>query len=210
MYRIHYFIRRSALQCREEKSDALKTTRERCDSDLPPRLSRLLRSSMRLGVGGGSRCAQVTRRTISFTCAPTNWQQRRPISLIRHSARATERRWCDAAVQSDADSAAARSHAASCLLLLVIRASETPRSPRSSAAHLSHPDQPCSVAHTGYDAMRDADAEVTSRSLRSRLTIRSPFCGYNTVSCVELRGEDSVCYSNKIESVGLRKCPHDH
>jgi len=49
------------------------------------------------------------RRAISFTCAPTNWQQWRPISLIRHSARAAERRWCDAAVQSDADSAAARS-----------------------------------------------------------------------------------------------------
>jgi len=38
----------------------------------------------------------------------------------------------------------------------------------------------------------------------------SPFCGYNRVQCVELRGEDFVCYSNKIESVGLRRCPYDH
>jgi len=27
---------------------------------------------------------------------------------------------------------------------------------------------------------------------------------------VELRGADLVCYSNKTESVGLRKCPYDH
>ena len=36
---------------------------------------------------------------------------------------------------------------------------------------------------------------------------RSPFCGYNTISCVELNGEDLSCYSNKIESVSLSKCP---
>jgi len=38
----------------------------------------------------------------------------------------------------------------------------------------------------------------------------SPFCGNNTTQCVELKGEDLSCYSNKIESVSLRKCPHDH
>jgi len=42
------------------------------------------------------------------------------------------------------------------------------------------------------------------------VTIRSPFCGYNTTSCVELKGEDLSRCSNKIESVSLRKCPHDH
>jgi len=29
-------------------------------------------------------------------------------------------------------------------------------------------------------------------------------------TCVWLNGEDLSCYSNKIESVSLRKCPHDH
>jgi len=38
------------------------------------------------------------------------------------------------------------------------------------------------------------------------VTIRSPFCGYIAIQCVELNGEDSSCYSNKIESVSLRKC----
>jgi len=41
-------------------------------------------------------------------------------------------------------------------------------------------------------------------------TILSPFSGYNTVLFVELRGEDLVCYSNKIKSVYLRKCLYDH
>jgi len=27
---------------------------------------------------------------------------------------------------------------------------------------------------------------------------------------VELRGEDLVCYSNEIDSVGVRKWPYDH
>jgi len=31
-----------------------------------------------------------------------------------------------------------------------------------------------------------------------------------TWQCVELKGEDLSCYSNKIESVSLRKCPNDH
>jgi len=30
----------------------------------------------------------------------------------------------------------------------------------------------------------------------SMVTIRSPSCGYNTIYCVELNGEDSLCYSN--------------
>ena len=32
----------------------------------------------------------------------------------------------------------------------------------------------------------------------------------NTIYFVELRGEDLVCYSNKIKSVYLRKCLYDH
>ena len=44
----------------------------------------------------------------------------------------------------------------------------------------------------------------------SKVTTRSPFCGYNTIHCVELNGEDSSCYSNKTESVSLRKFPYDH
>jgi len=43
-------------------------------------------------------------------------------------------------------------------------------------------------------------------------------CGQNTVSVlwgntayhVKLSVEDLLCYSNKIESVGLRKCPYYH
>jgi len=42
------------------------------------------------------------------------------------------------------------------------------------------------------------------------VTIRSPFlCAYHDIS-VELNGEDLSCYSSKIESVSLRKCPYDH
>ena len=33
------------------------------------------------------------------------------------------------------------------------------------------------------------------------VTIRSPFCGYNTIYYVELNGEELSCYLNKIESV---------
>ena len=33
---------------------------------------------------------------------------------------------------------------------------------------------------------------------------RSPFCGYNTTYSVELVGEDSLRYSNEIESTDLR------
>jgi len=42
------------------------------------------------------------------------------------------------------------------------------------------------------------------------VTMRSPFCVYNTTYCVELNGESLSCYSNKIEWVSLRKCPYDH
>ena len=42
------------------------------------------------------------------------------------------------------------------------------------------------------------------------VTIRSPFCGYNTTQCIELNGEDLSCCWNKIESVSLRKCVHGH
>ena len=34
-------------------------------------------------------------------------------------------------------------------------------------------------------------------------------CEHNTVKCVELRGEDLSCFSDKTESVGLR-CSYDH
>jgi len=36
------------------------------------------------------------------------------------------------------------------------------------------------------------------------VTIQPPFCGYKTISCVELNGEDLSCYSNKSEPVSLR------
>jgi len=42
------------------------------------------------------------------------------------------------------------------------------------------------------------------------VTIRSPFCGYNTITFVGLNVEDLSRYSNKIESVSLRKCSYDH
>ena len=35
----------------------------------------------------------------------------------------------------------------------------------------------------------------------SVFTIRSPFCGYNSACCVELKGEDLWSYSHKTESV---------
>ena len=54
-------------------------------------------------------------------------------------------------------------------------------------------------AHTGR-------SDVT----QSMFTMRSPFCEYNTVQFVELKGKDLSCYSNKIDSVGLRKWPYDH
>ena len=44
----------------------------------------------------------------------------------------------------------------------------------------------------------------------STVTLRSPFCGYNTMQCVLLNGEDLSCYSNEMESISFRKCPHDH
>ena len=44
----------------------------------------------------------------------------------------------------------------------------------------------------------------------STVMIRSPFCGHKTMWCVGLNGEDLSCYSNKIESVSLRKCQYDH
>jgi len=41
------------------------------------------------------------------------------------------------------------------------------------------------------------------------VTIGSPFCGYNTICCVELNGEDLSCYSDKTESVSFWKCSYD-
>ena len=65
------------------------------------------------------------------------------------------------------------------------------------------------------------DDMIASRSRRlytgrgSDVTI---ICGHITISvlwgnteyCVKLSGEDLLRYSNKIESVGLRKCPYYH
>jgi len=44
----------------------------------------------------------------------------------------------------------------------------------------------------------------------STVMLRSPFCGYKKIQCVELNSENFSCYSNKIGSVSLRKCPYDH
>jgi len=40
------------------------------------------------------------------------------------------------------------------------------------------------------------------------VAIRSPFCRSTPSYCAYLSGEDLSHYSNKIESVGLRKCPY--
>ena len=42
------------------------------------------------------------------------------------------------------------------------------------------------------------------------ITIRSPFCGYNTIQCAALYGEDLSCYSNKVESDSLTTCSYDY
>ena len=42
------------------------------------------------------------------------------------------------------------------------------------------------------------------------ITLRSPCCGYNLAWCVELKVDDLWSCSHKLESVSLRKCPHDH
>jgi len=38
-----------------------------------------------------------------------------------------------------------------------------------------------------------------SNVMESMVATRSPFCGYNTIQCVDLKDEDLLCYSNKIE-----------
>jgi len=60
----------------------------------------------------------------------------------------------------------------------------------------------CAVAYCAHDPW--------SGVTESMVTIRSPFCEYNTTWCVQLNGEDLSRYSNKIELVSLRKCPYDH
>jgi len=47
-----------------------------------------------------------------------------------------------------------------------------------------------------------------SDATESMVTIRSPFCGYNTYTMRSDKGENLSRYSNKIESVSL--CPYDH
>jgi len=42
----------------------------------------------------------------------------------------------------------------------------------------------------------------------SMVAIRSPFCRSRPSYCALLSGEDLLRYSNKIESIGLRKCPY--
>ena len=63
-----------------------------------------------------------------------------------------------------------------------------------------------STATTPMRTYTQGEVDVTE----SKVTIRSPYCGYNTTECVELNGEDLSCYSNKIKSVGLRECSYDH
>jgi len=40
--------------------------------------------------------------------------------------------------------------------------------------------------------------------------LKASLVGDNLAWCVELKGDDLRSYSHKIESVSLRKCPHDH
>jgi len=56
--------------------------------------------------------------------------------------------------------------------------------------------------------IKEASGEMTSQNLRSGYNRH--FWGYNLTQRVELMGEDVPCYSNKIQSVSLRKCPRDH
>jgi len=44
----------------------------------------------------------------------------------------------------------------------------------------------------------------------SMVRIRSPFCGYNTTQCGQLKGEDLSCYSNETKSASLRNVHYDH
>jgi len=48
-----------------------------------------------------------------------------------------------------------------------------------------------------------------SNVTESMVTIRSPFVGITRHNAFLLNGQDISCYSNKIESVSLRKCPYD-
>jgi len=44
-------------------------------------------------------------------------------------------------------------------------------------------------------------------SQNSMVNIRPPFCGYDMM---ELMDKDLTCYLYEIQTVSLRKCPHDH
>ena len=60
-------------------------------------------------------------------------------------------------------------------------------------------------SHIGLDE-RSAAGLYTGRSdvTESMAATRSPFCGYDTIRCIELNGEDLSCCSNKNESVRLK------
>ena len=51
---------------------------------------------------------------------------------------------------------------------------------------------------------------IRSDVTESTVMIRSSFCEYNMTYCVALIGEDLLCYSNKNESLGLRKYLHEY
>ena len=62
--------------------------------------------------------------------------------------------------------------------------------------------------HLGMQAMHGCGQYTgCSDVTESVVTIRSPFCGYNTIQCVELNGGDLSCYSAKTESVSFKKMP---
>ena len=44
----------------------------------------------------------------------------------------------------------------------------------------------------------------------SMVTTRSTLCWYNLAKCVELMDEDLPRYSDKIQPLSLRECPHGH
>ena len=73
---------------------------------------------------------------------------------------------------------------------------------RTTSSSSSISLQRSAASRSARHATDYTQGEVTSQSLWS------PYD--HTTSCVELKGEYLSCYSNKIESVGLRKCPYDH
>jgi len=59
-------------------------------------------------------------------------------------------------------------------------------------------------------ALRHANITEWGDVTESMVTIRSPCCGYNSVRCVQLKGEDLWSCLHKTESASLTKCRRDH